>query len=109
VLAGSACKDETNPSNSVRKYCVLTSMPHTTPAELRAMQAKALELFKQKQPYQATDANRAVVNAASQLSVAANTYAIQIEKPEIFPGQEMGVGFPQTLARLTQACAALPD
>ncbi|MCW2544710.1 MAG: hypothetical protein JWM40_2262 [Frankiales bacterium] len=84
-------------------------MPHTTPAELRALQAQALVLFKQKQPYKATDANRAVVNAASQLSVTASTYAIQIEKPELFPGQAMGVGFPQSLKNLTQACAALPD
>ena len=73
------------------------------------MQDRALTLFKQKQPYKATDANRAVVNAASQLSVTANTYAIQIEKPELFPGQDKGVGFPQALKALTDACAALPD
>jgi hypothetical protein len=107
LLTGAACRDETKKPDAVRKYCVLTSMPHTTSADLRALQSRALALFKEKQPYRATDKNRAVVNAASQLSVTANTYALQIEQPALFPGQEMGVGFPQALAQLTTACAAL--
>ena len=108
LLTGAACQDGAKKPDSVRKYCELTSMPHTTPTELRAMSARGIALFKQKQPYRTTDANRAVVNAAQSLIVTANTLAIQIEKPYLFPGIKKGVGFPQALAQLTSACTALP-
>ncbi len=109
VLPAVGCSDNKKPEpEGVEKYCDLLALPHVTATELRALQTKAIGLFKERKPYRTTDTNRAVVNAASQLSVTAGTYALQQEKPALFPGQPKGMGFPDARTQLSNACLALP-
>lgn len=107
LLALSACNDQKK-LDDVAKYCVLTTMPHRTVPELLAIQAKAIALFKERKPYKATDANRAVTLAATNVSETAGQYVTQIKNPQLLKAYPKGMGFPQALEQLKKACAALP-
>jgi hypothetical protein len=103
-----SCTDDKPKAESVRKYCALTSMPHSTAAELRAIDRRAIELFKQRTPYKATEVNRRVIRAATALSSTARSAALKIEQPGLFPGQNPADNLPPVYDELVAACAALP-
>lgn len=108
VLGMASCSDNKPEPESVDKYCVLTSLPHETAPQLKALHKRGVELFEQKKPYKVTPANKRVINAATQLTTTARTGALQLENPKLFPGFTRVAGLDEALKELTIACARLP-
>jgi hypothetical protein len=94
-------------AESVKKYCVLTTMPRQTEGELHALYDKAVALFAERKPYKVTDVNRRVIDAATALASNALLAYRQAQQPHLFPGQPKGLNLETSVNELSAACNVL--
>jgi hypothetical protein len=103
-----SCSGDKPKAQSVRKYCVLTTMPYRSAAQIRAIHTRGLALFKQRTPYKADEPNRRVINAATTVVTTTEVAAKQAENPAVARDGSPSRVVSIAMDGLVAACRNLP-